>query len=850
MTISLPEFGLVLLVGPTASGKSTFARRHFAPTEIVSSDVCRGLVGDYESDQTVTGEAFELLQTMVRLRLQLKKLVVVDATNLRFDDRQGLLAIAAKTHALASAIVFDVPESLLRTRNPDHRGLKGQALERQMKLLRDSLRKIKREGFANVFVVDEKTVSETEVRKVPLWTDKRSDAGPFDIVGDVHACHDEFVALLDRLGWQAVDDGTGVPRFDPPAGRRLVLVGDLADRGPKPVETFRVLLRLFEEGKLVLVQGNHDKKLVAALKGRPVQKTHGLAETLAALDAASDAEALKTRVRQMIDRNALSHFMFDGGRLCVAHAGLTEDLQGRASSTVRAFAMYGDVRGETDEDGLPVRHDWAADYRGQAAVIYGHTPVAEAVWRNNTLCIDTGCCFGGRLTAVRWPEREIVQVEATAVHAVPPRPLHVPGPAIVTRDDHAEGVADIAPLLTMRKVETELMGMVKFDAANAAAAIETLSRFGVDPRWLVYLPPTMAPVRTSQHPTMLERPEEAFAHFAQAGVGVVHAQLKHMGSRALAVVCRDETVARRRFGVSGADGIVYTRTGRRFFEDPAQERAVLDAVRKAMDRSNSWNLLETDWVLLDGELMPWSAKAGGLLRGQYAPTSVAALMGLPAVAEALAAAAGRGVDLGDLPGRVDRRIEAVGAYRDAWRGYCWDVTSPDDLRFAPFHLLTTEGRHHMDRPHNWHMERIDALAKVGAPIVTATERLVLDPADPDAVARAARWWEEMTEAGVEGMVVKPAGFTVRGQRGVIQPGIKVRGPEYLRIIYGPEYREPANLDRLRARSLGTKSRLALQEFALGREALRRFVGGASFTEVHACVFAILALESEPLDPRL
>jgi PNKP adenylyltransferase domain, ligase domain/5'-nucleotidase len=250
----------------------------------------------------------------------------------------------------------------------------------------------------------------------------------------------------------------------------------------------------------------------------------------------------------------------DDGRLVVAHAGMKESMQNRASGAVRAFALFGETSGESDEFGLPVRHDWAWDYRGAASVVYGHTPVAEARWVNRTICIDTGCVFGGRLTALRWPERQLVSVPAARTYCDPVWSL---------RDRDAEGVAgsdagtlNIGDVLGKRIIETRLHRTVTIREDNAAAALETMSRFAADPRWLIYLPPTMSPSETSHTPSLLEHPAEAFSYYRGAGIGHVVCEEKHMGSRAVVIACRDADAARRRFGADCAAGIVHTRTGR------------------------------------------------------------------------------------------------------------------------------------------------------------------------------------------------------------------------------------------------------------------------------------------------
>ena len=844
MKLAIPDLCLVVLVGPSGAGKSSFARRHFKPTEVVSSDFCRGIVSDDENDQAATGDAFDVLQYVVGKRLARGRVAVVDATNVQAESRAPLVELARAHDVLPVAVVLKLPEDVCHARNRGRadRQFGPHVVRNQTSQLRKGLRGLSREGFRYVYVLESaEAVEAVEIVRQPLWNNRRDDRGPFDIIGDVHGCHGELIELLGKLGYDTADPAAVVP----PAGRKAVFLGDLVDRGPNTVEVLRLVRSMVAAGSALCVPGNHDVKLVRQLRGRNVQLTHGLAETVEQLRDVSVQE--RHDVADFLDR-LVGHYVLDGGRLVVAHAGMTEAYMGRASQRVREFALYGETTGETDEFGLPVRFSWASEYRGAAAVVYGHTPTPEADWLNNTICIDTGCVFGGKLTALRWPEREVVSVAAKRQHAVPARPL-VAEPPPLSAQQVNDDVLDLADVVGKRIVPTRLMSNVTVRAENAAAALEVMSRFAADPRWLIYLPPTMSPCATSTEPGLLEHPREAFNYFLSEGVGRVVCQRKHMGSRAVVIVCRDEAVAARRFGVSGESGIVYTRTGRRFFDDPATEAQLLEILRQRVTAAGLWDELQSDWFCIDCELMPWSAKAQGLLREQYAAVGSAARADAAAAVPTLEMAAGRYGGAVDLLVAAERqRAENVNRYVAAYRQYCWPAHSVADLKVAPFHLLAGERGAYADRDHAWHLAMLSKLADGG--VVMATESLDVDVTDAASMAVGVAWWERLTDAGGEGMVVKPAAFAVRGGRGLVQPAVKCRGREYLRIIYGPEYTTPANLDRLRRRGLAGKRSLAVREFALGVEGLERFVRREPLRRTHECAFAVLALESEPVDPRL
>ncbi|GAA2414960.1 polynucleotide kinase-phosphatase [Actinomadura vinacea] len=877
-TIRVPEMGLVVLVGVSGSGKSHFARRHFKPTQVVSSDYCRGVVSDDENDQSATGDAFDLLHYIVRKRLRRGLLTVVDATNVQPKARESLLRIAKDHDVLSVAIVLDVPERVAADRNaarPERSHLPDHVVPRQRRELRRGLRALQSREFKRSYVLEgTEAIDAATIVHEKAWNDKRELTGPFDVIGDVHGCRAELEELLGDLGYEIERDALGrAAGANHPGGRTAVFVGDLVDRGPDSPGVLRLVMGMVAAGQALCVSGNHEAKLVKALRGRKVRVAHGLAESLEQL--AAEPDDFRAGALAFMD-GLISHYVLDDGRLVVAHAGLKEDYQGRASGRVRSFALYGDTTGETDEYGLPVRYPWARDYRGRAMVVYGHTPIPVPEWINNTICLDTGAVFGGRLTALRYPERELVSVAARQVWYEPTRPLEVP--AAAPAGGHRESdVLKIEDVLETEGVQTGLLGRVAVRHENAVAALEVMSRFAVDPRWLLYLPPTMAPAGgrseartggaavaggsggsspqndtdTSKVPGVLEHPAEALAAYRDAGVERVACEEKHMGSRAVVVVCRDEGVAAERFGVDdGTTGAVYTRTGRSFFRDPALTRGVLDRLRAAIGAAGLWDELETGWLALDCELLPWSAKAMDLIRTQYAATGAAAGAALPMASDALAAAAARGLDVGALRDRVDRRAANAGLFRDAYARYCWTIDGLDGIRLAPFQVLAGEGTPWaMRRGHDWHMAVAERLAAAdGSGLLQATEWFEVDLASERSVAEVTKWWEKRTADGAEGMVVKPLGPVPEERK--VQPGVKCRGREYLRIIYGPDYTEPANLERLRRRSLGRKRSLAMREHALGQEALTRLAGGEPLWRVHQAVFAVLALESEPVDPRL
>ena len=782
------------------------------------------------------------------------KLTVIDATNIQQSARKQIIDLAREQNVHAAAIVLNLPESVMQERNKarPERNFPDRVIRQHCHDVKRSIRGLKREGFRFVYVINSlDQLENTEIVRTKLWNDKKELHGPFDIIGDIHGCCDELEMLLEKLGY-VKEDGV----YTHPNGRKAAFLGDFCDRGNRNADVLRLAMDMVKSGNAIAVPGNHDVKLLKYLRGKSIAMTHGIDRTIAEIEAKGDS--FKSEVAEFID-SLISHYVLDDGKLVIAHAGLKQEYIGRGSARVREFCLYGETTGETDSYGLPVRLDWAGDYRGRATIVYGHIAAKEVKTQNSTYCIDTGCVFGGKLTAYRYPEREIVDVDALQQYYEPIKPLE---DAIDT---------DMGDMLTVgdfnRKlhIETELMPSIDVHENNAAAALEIMSRFAADPHWLIYLPPTMSPCETSQLDGYLEHPLQAFEYYRSHGIQNVVCEKKHMGSRAVIILCRNAETALKRFGITdGTRGIIYTRTGRHFFEDNAVEAALLDRLDDVLTQTNFWDGFKTDWVCLDTELMPWSEKAQGLIRTQYAPTGNAGAGSLSAAVDALEKAcqrrniafdvdkmtSGHNVDLGEVLERYKTKQNDIDRYIKAYREYCWTVKSIDDFRIAPFHILAVEGCVFSQEKHIWHMEYIRKYITGIDEVFMETPYLCVDTEDEASVQAGVDWWLELTAGGGEGMVVKPETFTAKQGIKLLQPAVKCRGREYLRIIYGAEYLSPDHLKRLKVRSLSRKRTLALKEFSLGMESLSRFVNKEPLYRVHECSFGVLAFESEPVDPRL
>jgi protein phosphatase len=857
MEINVPKLSLILLIGISGSGKSSFAKKHFKRTEIISSDECRALVSDDENNQSATGDAFDLLFYTAGKRLKNGLLTVVDATNVSKESRKGFIELARQYHALPLAIVLDIPQEVCEKRNQSRldRNFGSHVIPQQAQQLRKSIRYLKEEGFRDITILRsvEEVDSITSIQREKLYNDKRDISGPFDIIGDIHGCFVELNELLHKLGYQVktvqLDDKNFGFHVFHPQGRRVIFLGDLVDRGPDSPSVLRIVMSMVAQGVGFCVPGNHDMKLQKYLSGKNIQIKHGLAQTIEQLEP--ESPEFKKTVRTFLD-GLISHYVFDNGNLVVSHAGIKEEMQGRGSGVVRSFCLYGETTGEIDEFGLPVRYNWAETYRGKAMVVYGHTPVPEAEWLNNTVDIDTGCVFGGKLTALRYPEKEFVSVKAHKTYYESLKPIHLNAISKgLSSQQEYDDVLNIEDVIGKRFIQTRLRDKVTIREENSIAALEVMSRFSIHPKWLIYLPPTMSPCATSDLPDYLEYPTQALGYYKKRGVKQVICEEKHMGSRAVLIICKESSVSRERFGLDEENiGICYSRTGRNFFTDPNLEKEFLTRVQKSLSKAQFWDEFQTDWVCLDAEILPWSAKAQALLREQYAAVGSSASSSLPEAQRVLQMALERGLtDSSPLLDSISGKITLVDKFIQSYRNYCWNVNSIEDYKLAPFHILATEGVVHTDKTHEWQMQKIKQIAEHDT-LFQPTNYTIVDLQDEESVQSSVDWWLHLTETGGEGMVVKPMDFLTYGSQGLLQPAIKCRGKEYLRIIYGPEYDRPQNLDRLKKRGLSAKQSLAFREFALGIEAIERFIRKEPLRKVHESVFGVLALESEEIDPRL
>ncbi len=861
MDVYVPYAGIILCVGPSNSGKTTLLQswiqtQQVKSSEVVSSDDYRERVGDLrfldwknrprdeasslmEQYRIQSTEAFQTMDAIIESRCRLNKLTIVDATHLHPSDRERYRNIARSHHLPILTLVFHTKEATLLLRDSERDEPRGKKrVKQQLQTFKQQLRLLKKERYARSYSIYE----DETVRLIrPVTSPIELDVGKgLDIVGDIHGCFDEFLILLHKLGYQQNTAGFYIH----PEGRKILSLGDIMSRGPKSLQTLQFFYNHIQAGLAYMVDSNHGWKIARWLDGKQVQLTHGddkVEQEFLAYEHAHGVEKaakLKEQLKDLLLK-APSHYVLKKNGVATAvcvHAGIRDEWIGKQSHEISDIARYGETDG-FDDAHKPIRKDWTVHHKTNPLIIWGHDPRKKAMTVNGTLNIDQGAVFGGELTAFRYPERDLLSVDVETDYSNGNHnPLH-------ELEKARFAVPNIAKYIHGYTTSTELFGDIHIGEEHVIPAFDALSHVTLPLEDLVYIPPTMSPTPLpSSLEGYLEHPQEAIDYYQQKGITRMVAEKKHMGSRAVLLLFKTKEAA-----LSYIDrpslGVIYTRKGRAFF-DKTTEQAILEQLNK--DLQSYFEEHHTDFVLLDAEIMPWNLKAKELISKQYAHVAEnARLDRMQLLSKLLSNSLDH--DLSKWVSEFEKKLKHANIFEEVYQNYCWEVENLEGIQIAPFHVLAHRNRSFFDQPHTWHMEQNQLFSEL-SPLFVQTEWKLID--SDTSAAEVISWWEALTDDGQEGIIIKPESFICKQKGKLIQPAIKVRGQKYLHIIYGMDYLEPKNLERLKKRNSAKKQKLALREFSLGIEAVNRFVAGESVERVHECVLATLALESDPVDPRL
>lgn len=865
MGIVLPYAGIVLLVGTSNSGKSTFLKKlienkQILPSEVVSSDDFRILVSDsdfidwtqkprdesdslYNQYQKISEEAFSLMDLTIEKRCKLNKLTFVDATNLFSEDRKKYITIARKHHVPIVAIVMDVEQDVLLERDKIRDTPRGkQKINQQYQTFKRERRFIKKEGYLATYFILNNTDYIEIIRKSnnPIEIEVKNG---IDIIGDIHGCYQEFLKLLVKLGYEINEKGYYVH----PAGRKFLSLGDIMSRGPKSLETMQFFLRHVKKGLAYMIDSNHGWKIARWLEGKKVTLNHGdelVEEEFKHFKEQYGEEhtlELKQSLKELL-LNAPSHYILTKNHvptLVCTHAGIKDEFIGKQSIDISDFCRYGDVDG-FDEEGKPIRRDWSIHHKSNILIVWGHDPKPKPLIINNTINIDQGVVFGGELTAIRYPEKEYVSVQALENYSDgKSNPLK-------ELDRNRLNTPNIAKFLNGYSVLTDELGEIHIPKEYVIPSIDTVSHFTVPIEELIYIPPTMSPTPSpSTLVDYLEHPKEVIDYYRGMGIDKMIAEKKHMGSRGILLVFKNEAVALKYIGRETL-GVINTRNGRTFFQKEI-EHEILQRINKGLTDNDYYQTYNTDFVLLDAEIMPWNLKAKELINSQYAHVAESAILDRSLLRAKLEKVEKINKELENWLAEYVTLLDNAHVFKEVFQKYCWDIEDINQIQIAPFHVLAHSKETFFHKPHTWHMEMNRQFAKM-IKLFVETEFMLIE--DTSSEVEVIKWWETITRDGHEGIVIKPETFISKSKGKLVQPAIKVRGRKYLNIIYGMDYLLPENLVRLKKRNVAKKQKLALKEFALGVEGIKRFVNGESIERVHECVLGTLAMESDSVDPRL
>ncbi|MBM7663592.1 polynucleotide kinase-phosphatase [Solibacillus kalamii] len=859
MQFKLPNGAIVLLIGPSNSGKTTLLRSlvdsdQLIESEIISSDYYRRLVADidfidlssvskndediiYEEYQRISEQAFHALHTIVEARAKLNRVSIIDATNLRAFERAKYFEIAKRNHVPVLALILNIPKEQLLARDVLRGNPRGRKrVLQQFNTLKYELKAIKKEPFAKIYKVDDESV---EIVREPNKLYLEIESG-FDIIGDIHGCYDEMLVLLKDLGYEQRGDV-----YIHPAGRRLISVGDIMSRGPKSIETMQFWLNQIEAGLSFMTDSNHGWKIARWLDGKNVSLNHGdelVQQEFTEYEkehGEEAAEALKERFASMLLK-APSHYILTKNKITkavVTHAGIKDHYIGKESKRISDFCRYGDIQ-QTDSSSKPVRGDWFSQHKTSELIIWGHDVKVQPFKANRTINIDQGVVFGGELTAFQYPEQTLRSVKAFANYA------GTEDNPILEAENKRFSPPNAAQFLNGYAVHTTSGEQIAIPKENAMAAMDTFSHYTLPLEQVIYIPPTMSPTpQTAALPDYLEHPAEAFNYYKKNGIQKMIAEKKHMGSRAVIFIAKNREVAKKLIN-SDSLGYITTRTGRAFFEK-LQQQQMVGKIHAELMAKNYFERFNTSFVLMDAEILPWNLKAHRLIDQQYETVAENALMDRYKLIEKLKAT--KHVDVTSWLEEYTDKYKNAARFDAVFKNYCWPTNELSGIQIAPFHILAHSSSTNFHQSHSWHMQMNAHLAENSSLFIATEYRVIESELDKQEVIN---WWQDMTENGHEGIVIKPFDFLAYHKGKLLQPAIKVRGREYLRIIYGMDYTDEAIMKKLKQRNPSRKMKNALLEFKLGLEGISRFVSLESSNRVHECALATLALESDTTDPRL
>lgn len=875
-TMTFNHNEIIVLCGPSSAGKTTFTNKFFPHVKALRSEEFRILLQDTNEKKTVPSQvehdtdyerldrvnytdygevsegAFSLMKEALKLRAKKNKLTVIDATNLLPSDIFSYITIAKEQHVPISLAFFKLPlETILEQNQKREQPESEIRIRKQYSSLKriirkfDSERKLKKYNVHKAHYINSLEELEVEVLENPFVIPLEQG---LDVLGDGHGLLESRLQLFEKLGYVRSEDGL----YRHPNNRKFVYLNDEASRGSLPVESEKYgkypsiammvsMKRHVEEGLAYAVDSNHNFKIWQWLKGKQVQMQNGnetVVEEFEAFEQEYGEEktsALKEELGLFLQSLPSHLIVEDRGvqRAVIVHGGIKDEYIGKDTLPIRDYCRFGDRK----------KREWKKEHRNKMLIVWGHEVHLASFEDNNTLNIDSGGYCGHFLTALRYPEMELVQ-EKVMKSFVPDEEN-----PILQQQKKRFNPPSYTKFLEDFEVTTA-HGKVFASKKYTKEALEFASTRMDRMEHAFYIPPTMSPTpTTSELADFLEHPKEAFEYYREKGVSHVVCQKKHMGSRAYITLYKTEEVAKEYTNIKTL-GKILSRNSAPFFKKDVEEKVVKQLHE---DLQPYFEKNQTDFILLDCEIMPWNLKSAGLIRAQYGLTSNVAIHTRELHIQRLQEfQENRNVLVTEELQDAEKKLDNAKRFHKAFTYYCWDsdVHKLEGIQIAPFHVLAFSKGANFNKTNEWHMKQAQELSTLSS-LIVPTEYKLIDLDKEEEVEEATNWWLEMTKQGHEGMVMKPLDFLSYDENEeLIQPAIKIRGREYLRIIYGMDYLEEENLGFHKTRSASKKMKNAIQEFTLSLESMTRFLQKDTVERVHEVIIAALSHANEPMDPRL
>lgn len=887
----LPDPSIVGITGSSSDSRIEILNRFFKIEEIISMDELSRWIPDdpWIQDHNKPEQVESIFFSIIEQRLKRNLMTALDIHGRGRPFRNQFIQLAKKYHFTPTLI----------------RLLSDAEASRELDQ-EDFFKARRQEGFRVIYQINKDEFQDWRPSRRTSPTMRPDVEGAFDIIGDVHGCMDELLALTHRLGYRWTGNPLTLnPDFNwiNPPGRRLFFVGDLVDKGPNSLEALSLVMRLTETGQSFCVPGNHDYKLARALGGMVFKKSdpdHEAALQQVRAAGPKFAEKARTWIESLP-----SHYFLDAGRLVVSHAGSKRSHHGRDSNRILDFALYGATTGKTDSHGLPERLNWALDYHGETLVVHGHTPVEEPKWVNESVNIDTGCVYGGHLTALRYPERELVSEPARHEYSISRRPLPLnvsllnqmesapsanlksnplrPSTASDPRSGNPSNSLNFqthkkqnqhtsneklgwTDFQNLKVVETSTRGDVILREEEVKAAVHFLKSTQCWPWRIPFLAPGISAPDPCQdiNSAGLESPATAFTYYRNNRVQEVLCVPTAYEPPFILALARDSSEAVERLGSqAGEVGIGFPVCGLLQTSDtpsPAEMSSLLKRIHRNLSEENFWERSQSDVAIFECSLTSHSVQAAETkmkpkpLQHSNSMSQIvsAGMIDTNNILEKLERATEHGTDWHFLTQSYLKSKRSLTEFTD-WISKAQKTTNGTELiQVRNFQLLATQKKTFINQHYSAGAQilKLEQLAERDSELFIQPSSFLLDLHDVNACSSAVNLWEEHTREGMIGWVIRPAQGAQKGRRGWVQPALKCRGDMALKCIFGLNMSREAMNQSIQKNSLAARRSQVAREWALSLEALHRWTRQEPDWRIQECMVGILAVKCEPTDARL